>query len=503
MSSRKGCLRRIHAKCIQYWGYNDLDDLKRTVIRIQAVLLDAKERSVTSNVVKVWLHELKDALYDAEDLFDDVHTEALRKDLMSGNKLIKEVRVFFSSSNQFAYGRKMGGKIRAIKARFAPIQSQTKIAFEQRSADSTNPAFLEVGKQIAKKCGGVPLVTRTIARKLTSLQTLSLFVVDNRDSHGGDAADLKDDKERSPEDLQPHSNLQELHVIGWKGDTKFPSWLSLLTSLVYIRIFSSRKFKHLPSFATLPHLQQLRIEKLSEVEYMDYSDPSGGQGESESFSNRLDCPLTSMPLYPSLDEVLTLINTSSRPLKQTIQMNIISTTPSTSSLPLSKLKSFALENIEEMDTNMLDECLQNMTSLKQWRSVSWLWLKSLSGCLQQLTGLKRLTIHDCKELDLEGMQWELLKNLSHLEINYFPQMVDSSPSPFNIFMSLMEDIHSSKADAMKSTCLFAPGSKIYSEFVTEAKALCIPLKLHFIPNKFIPEGKLTRLSYDVPKVMRT
>ncbi|XP_039024928.1 uncharacterized protein LOC120158061 [Hibiscus syriacus] len=138
-----------------------------------------------------------------------------------------------------------------------------------------------------------------------------------------------------------------------------------------------------------------------------------------------DCPLTSMPLYPSLDEVLTLINTSSRPLKQTIQM----------SLPLSKLKSFALENIEEMDTNMLDECLQNMTSLKQWRSVSWLWLKSLSGCLQQLTGLKRLTIHDCKELDLEGMQWELLKNLSHLEINYFPQMVDSSPSPFNILFS--------------------------------------------------------------------
>ncbi|XP_039024958.1 putative disease resistance protein RGA3 [Hibiscus syriacus] len=109
-----------------WWDFKDhLEDLKRTVTRIQAVLLDAEERSVTSNVVKVWLHELKDALYDAEDLLDDVHTEALRKDLMSGNKLTKEVRVFFSSSNQFAYGRKLGGKIKAIKARFTSIQSQT------------------------------------------------------------------------------------------------------------------------------------------------------------------------------------------------------------------------------------------------------------------------------------------------------------------------------------------------------------------------------------------
>ncbi|XP_039024964.1 putative disease resistance RPP13-like protein 1 [Hibiscus syriacus] len=82
-----------------WWDFkDDLEELKRTVTRIQAVLLDAEERSVTSNLVKVWLHELKDALFDAEDLLDDVQTEAMRKDLMSGNKLSKEVRVFFSSS---------------------------------------------------------------------------------------------------------------------------------------------------------------------------------------------------------------------------------------------------------------------------------------------------------------------------------------------------------------------------------------------------------------------
>ncbi|KAB2006832.1 hypothetical protein ES319_D11G375100v1 [Gossypium barbadense] len=108
-----------------------------------------------------------------------------------------------------------------------------------------------------------------------------------------------------------------------------------------------------------------------------------------------------MPLYPSLDEYLMLSNTSSRPLKQTIKMNINAKAPSTStsSLRLSKLKSFDVHNIDGLDTHTLDECLQHLTSLE------------------------RLTIRDWKEVDLEGMQWEPLKNLSRLEIVSIPKLV--------------------------------------------------------------------------------
>ncbi|MBA0619530.1 hypothetical protein Godav_028689, partial [Gossypium davidsonii] len=108
-----------------WWNLtDDLHDLKRTVSTINAVLLDAKEKSETNNLVKVWLEELKEVLYDAEDLIDDFSTEALRKDLMGENKLTKEVRLFFSSSNQFAYGLKISRKIKAIKARLASIESE-------------------------------------------------------------------------------------------------------------------------------------------------------------------------------------------------------------------------------------------------------------------------------------------------------------------------------------------------------------------------------------------
>ncbi|KAK9016415.1 hypothetical protein V6N11_078915 [Hibiscus sabdariffa] len=129
------------------------------------------------------------------------------------------------------------------------------IAFEQRYADSKNLAFVKIGKQILEKCGGLPLVIRTIAgtlsfketdsewlsfkdnelarisqreelpkkieklvnltllpcyacrslthrprgiRKLTSLQTLSMFVVDKDGSHCAATADLMRMKRASP-----------------------------------------------------------------------------------------------------------------------------------------------------------------------------------------------------------------------------------------------------------------------------------------------------------------
>ncbi|MFQ6635802.1 hypothetical protein Gotur_011076 [Gossypium turneri] len=264
-----------------------------------------------------------------------------------------------------------------------------------------------------------------------------------------DFDDDEGDDDKSLEDLQPHPNLKELCIEGWRGDAKFPSWLPLLTYLVEIFI-SGGNFKYFPSFAQLPCLEQLDIAICSKLEYMDDNSPKGSQGEPQSFfpslkhlslwdcpnmkswwrttkpidddSNEDDttvmgtstmalpclssltiqnCPLTSMPLYPSLDDKLEYWNTRSRTLNQTMKMNITSTTPSTStsSLPLSRLKSFDVHNIEELDTHTLDECLQHLTSLE------------------------RLTIGDCKEVDLEGMQWEPLKNLSHLQIDNIPKLV--------------------------------------------------------------------------------
>ncbi|XP_052877771.1 disease resistance protein RGA2-like [Gossypium arboreum] len=93
---------------------DDLHDLKSTVSTIKAVLLDAEERSVTSQLVKDWLEKLRDVLYDADDLLDDFSAEALRKDLLGGNKLTKEakhqIKISKWTNCKNNFGKKLVGK---------------------------------------------------------------------------------------------------------------------------------------------------------------------------------------------------------------------------------------------------------------------------------------------------------------------------------------------------------------------------------------------------------
>jgi hypothetical protein len=74
------------------WGFKDkLDELTNTVSTIQAVLLDAEEQQVGSHAVRVWLKRLEDAMYEADNLLDDFSTECLQREVMTRDKMAKEV----------------------------------------------------------------------------------------------------------------------------------------------------------------------------------------------------------------------------------------------------------------------------------------------------------------------------------------------------------------------------------------------------------------------------
>ncbi|XP_030949112.1 disease resistance protein RGA2-like [Quercus lobata] len=102
----------------------EIENLKSRVSTIQAVLLDAEKRSSQNDVIKNWLGKLKDVLHDADDVLDDFSTEVLRRKVMSGNKMTKEVRIFFSSENQPAFCNKMGHEIKAISERLNAIEKE-------------------------------------------------------------------------------------------------------------------------------------------------------------------------------------------------------------------------------------------------------------------------------------------------------------------------------------------------------------------------------------------
>ncbi|KAI6693456.1 hypothetical protein NL676_021166 [Syzygium grande] len=103
---------------------DELDSLKDTIETVRAVLLDAEKQQWHNNQVKLWLARLKDVLYDAQDLLDDVATEDLTRKVTPGNKMSKAVRVFFSKSNQLAHRLTVAKEIRELRKRLDRIKKR-------------------------------------------------------------------------------------------------------------------------------------------------------------------------------------------------------------------------------------------------------------------------------------------------------------------------------------------------------------------------------------------
>ena len=244
--------------------------------------------------------------------------------------------------------------------------------------------------------------------------------------------------------LRPNSILQGLIVEGY-GGMRFPSWVSHLSNLASIVLEDCGRLKHIPPLDGIPSLEELSIWNLDDLEYID-SEGVGGKGASMFFPSlkRLDieycgklkgwwkrwnrdemnddsdestieeglimlsfprlsslriedCPnLTSMPLFPTLDEDLYLEDTSSMPLQQTMKM----TSPVSSSSfirPLSKLKILGMTSIDDMES-LPEVGLQNLSSLQQLSIFECSRLKSLPLPDQGMHSLQRLRIYRCREL---------------------------------------------------------------------------------------------------------
>ncbi|XP_048133326.1 putative disease resistance protein RGA4 [Rhodamnia argentea] len=116
---------------------DELQSLERTIQSIQAVLLDAEKQQWHNHQVKLWLKRLKDVLYDVQDLFDDVATENLRRKVASGNKTWKEVRLFFSKSNQLAHRLKVANKIQELRKTLDGIEKDKMFHLERHLIEET------------------------------------------------------------------------------------------------------------------------------------------------------------------------------------------------------------------------------------------------------------------------------------------------------------------------------------------------------------------------------
>ncbi|KAM6595041.1 hypothetical protein CsatA_002744 [Cannabis sativa] len=244
----------------------------------------------------------------------------------------------------------------------------------------------------------------------------------------------QDDYEKALEDLEPHPNLKRLSISTY-GGRKFSSWLPLLKNLVKLSLSRCNRCHCLPRLDQLTNLQVLVVDELMNLEYiMDETpsstttwfsslkelrltnlpqlkgwwkkDASKGEGEGEekaTFSclSKLvveDCPcLTSMPMFPWLEELLVLKNTSWEPFKRTIAAkptSPASASSSSSNFPLSKLRELHIMDMSNGDPNMWQylERLHSVT-LDHVTDIN----DQLEG-LRQVRGLQQLHIWRCDSL---------------------------------------------------------------------------------------------------------
>ncbi|XVF83323.1 hypothetical protein PTKIN_Ptkin16aG0477800 [Pterospermum kingtungense] len=118
--------------------------LKPMLMSVKAVVDDAEEKQITNPNVKDWVAELKHAVYDAEDLLDEIAFEALRSRLEAEDQTpLNKVSRLVSSLNPF--NTDMDSKLQDVLERLESLVNQKDILGlkEDRSREKALQRSLE------------------------------------------------------------------------------------------------------------------------------------------------------------------------------------------------------------------------------------------------------------------------------------------------------------------------------------------------------------------------
>nr|KJB71610.1 hypothetical protein B456_011G133300 [Gossypium raimondii] len=127
------------------WDFKDkLRKLRSLLVLTRAFLQDAERRQV-DEAVKVWLEQLRDIAYEADDVLDELACEHVRRKV--DNQMSKKVRDFLSpSKNHLAFSLKMAKKVENISLSLDEITDRaSKFGLQQRLQNTTAPVFSGVG----------------------------------------------------------------------------------------------------------------------------------------------------------------------------------------------------------------------------------------------------------------------------------------------------------------------------------------------------------------------
>uniref|UniRef100_A0A2N9FMZ9 NB-ARC domain-containing protein n=1 Tax=Fagus sylvatica TaxID=28930 RepID=A0A2N9FMZ9_FAGSY len=395
--------------------------------------MQSRSRTRT-NQVRDWLMKLRDVAYDADDVLSDFSTEDLRRRVMCGDKMAKKERDQTHSFilEEEVIGREdektiidmllnideedqnvsfisivgIGGLGKTTLAQYVYNDEKVKTYFDlqmwvcvsdvfnvkaiaEKIIESTTERWSSLKRLlmggskgskvvITTRSNKVAEITNTISSiflkacqkinlgQLTSLQTLPLFVVSkdleaSSSKHCGGLAELNKlnnlrDREITDEISASTTFFPSLKSLKLWNCPNLKGWWRDIVDAATTTSISSDQYQQHISLPSFPCLSYLDIQNC----------------------NNLTC----MPLFPYLEENLILWNTSFKPLQETMAMTMnmsaTSSLPSSSSSspPLSKLKSLTLYGIQDVES-LPEELLQNLASLEDLKIWECPRLKSL------------------------------------------------------------------------------------------------------------------------------
>ncbi|KAH9681532.1 putative disease resistance protein [Citrus sinensis] len=118
---------------------------EETLKTIEAVLIDAEEKQLTDRAVKLWLDDLRDLAYDAEDILDEFATEAglrlLKKREASSSRVRSLIQGVSSGASSVMSGISTRPKIKEISSRLEELcKRRAVLGLEKIAGGSTHSA---------------------------------------------------------------------------------------------------------------------------------------------------------------------------------------------------------------------------------------------------------------------------------------------------------------------------------------------------------------------------
>ncbi|KAK4381345.1 putative disease resistance protein RGA3 [Sesamum angolense] len=125
----------------------ELASLKDSFTKIQAFLNDASKRQVEEEAAKLWLKDLENIAYEADNLLDEFNYEIVRRKVQIKNQMKRKVCFFFCFSNPVLFRSKLAHKIKNLNIKLKTV-NDTAFGYLMPSREINSATF-------------VPLVTET------------------------------------------------------------------------------------------------------------------------------------------------------------------------------------------------------------------------------------------------------------------------------------------------------------------------------------------------------